>query len=91
MEKELEKKTRINLAAMKGHKIEKSLSKVFESYGISLNGRQGKLHLKNDLHMDEVFINGLIFELEYVSKKNLDKDFTEFELRPFNLIEEFAS
>lgn len=76
---------------MRGVNVAKKLYKVFESYGINLNGRQGKLHLKNDLHMDEVFINGLIFELEYVTKKNLEKDFAELELRPVNLIEEFAS
>lgn len=76
---------------MKGMNILKKLLKVFESYGIRLNGNQGNLHLKNDLHMDEVFINGLIFELEYVSKKNLDKDFRELELRPARLIEEFVS
>lgn len=76
---------------MKGIVIAKKLNKVFESYGIRLNGKQRNLHLKNDLHMDEVFINGLIFELEYVSKKYLDKDFAELELRPANLIEEFVS
>ena len=76
---------------VKGHKIAKNLSKVFESYGINLKGRQGKLHLKNDLHMDEVFINGLNFELEYASNKYLDKEFKELELRPVSLIEEFAS
>jgi acyl carrier protein len=68
----------------------KKLFRVFEAYGIDLNGKQGKLHLKNDLHMDEVFINGLIFELEYVSKKNLEKDFADFELRPSSLMEEFV-
>lgn len=76
---------------MKGLTITKKLSKVFESYGIRLNGKQGNLHLKNDLHMDEVFINGLIFELEYATQKNLEKDFAELELRPARLIEEFAS
>lgn len=76
---------------IKGMNVAKKLSKVFESYGINLNGRQGNLHLKNDLHMDEVFINGLIFELEYVSKKNLEKEFGELELRPVRLIEEFVS
>lgn len=76
---------------MNGLSIVKKLRKVFESYGIRLNGKQGNLHLKNDLHMDEVFINGLIFELEYVSKKNLEKDFAELELRPVRLLEEFVS
>lgn len=76
---------------MKGINLVKKLLGVFESYGIGLNGKERNLHLKNDLHMDEVFINGLIFELEYVSKKNLDKDFRELELRPARLIEEFVS
>ena len=76
---------------MKGINISRKLVRVFESYGINLKGNQGNMHLKNDLHMDEIFINGLIFELEYVSKKNLDKEFKEFELRPIRLIEEFSS
>lgn len=75
---------------MRGLTIIKKLSKVFESYGIRLGGKQGELHLKNDLHMDEVFINGLIFELEFATKKNLDKDFKEFELRPIRLMQEFV-
>lgn len=76
---------------MKGLSIVKKLIKVFDSYGIRLNGKQGNLHLKNDLHMDEVFINGLIFELEYASKKNLDKEFDQLELRPVRLLAEFVS
>ncbi len=76
---------------MRGVNIAKKLYKVFESYGINLNGRQGNLHLKNDLHMDEVFINGLIFELEYASQKNLDKEFGDLELRPARLMAEFVS
>ncbi|GMQ30771.1 acyl carrier protein [Algoriphagus confluentis] len=75
---------------MKGLTIVKKLRKVFDAYGIRLNGEQGNLHLKNDLHMDEVFINGLIFELEFASKKNLDKDLKEFELRPIRLMQEFV-
>lgn len=75
----------------KGISIAKKLTKVFESYGIRLNKKEKNLHLKNDLNMDEVYINGLIFELEYVSKKYLEKDFTELELRPANLIDEFVS
>jgi hypothetical protein len=76
---------------MRGSNITKKLYKVFESYGIIWNGKQGKLHLKNDLHMDEVFINGLIFELELASEKNLEKDFGDLDLRPATLIAEFVS
>jgi acyl carrier protein len=84
-------KTKKLLSGMNGITVAKKLNKVFKSYGILLNGKQRNLHLKNDLHMDEIFIKGLIFELEFVSKKYLDKDFAEFELRPANLIEEFIS
>lgn len=69
--------------------IGKKLNKVFQAYGIQLRGRRGNLHLKNDLHMDDVFIKGLIFELEYATDKYLEKDFSEFELRPVRLIQEF--
>ena len=88
---EIEWKKVIKIVKMRRLTIIKKLSMVFESYGIRINGNQGNLHLKNDLKMDEVFINGLIFELELASKKNLDKDFKEFELRPIRLINEFIS
>ncbi len=38
---------------------------VFHSYGISLTGHGKNAHLVEQLHMDPVFVNGLIFELEY--------------------------
>ena len=82
-------KTNINSIAIT--RLSKKLIKVFDSYGISLKTKDRNLHLKNDLQMDEVFINGLIFELELASNKHLDKDFHELELRPAQLIREFAS
>jgi acyl carrier protein len=38
---------------------------VFHSYGISLTGHRKNAHLIQQLNMDPVFVNGLIFELEY--------------------------
>jgi acyl carrier protein len=69
--------------------IGRKINKVFQSYGIQLQGWRGNLHLKNDLHMDDVFIKGLIFELEYATDKYLEKDLSDFELRPIRLVEEF--
>ena len=37
---------------------------VFHSYGISLMGKGKLLNLYKDLNMDQVYIRGLIFELE---------------------------
>ncbi len=68
----------------------RKLVKVFDSYGIDLKPRQRNLHLKNDLHMDDVVIHGLIFELELASGNLLEKDYRDLELRPARLIEEFA-
>jgi hypothetical protein len=38
---------------------------VFHSYGINLTGQRKNAHLIQQLNMDQVFVNGLIFELEY--------------------------
>lgn len=38
---------------------------VFHSYGIDLTGQRKNVHLIQQLNMDPVFVNGLIFELEY--------------------------
>lgn len=38
---------------------------VFHSYGITLAGQRKNDHFIQKLNMDPVFINGLIFELEY--------------------------
>ena len=43
----------------------KKAIEVFHSYGITLIGQQKNADFVQQLHMDPVFINGLIFELEY--------------------------
>jgi acyl carrier protein len=45
-------------------KLKKAVE-VFHSYGISLSGQRKNDHFIQKLNMDPVFINGLIFELEY--------------------------
>ncbi|EAZ82694.1 hypothetical protein [Algoriphagus machipongonensis] len=43
----------------------KKAVEVFHSYGIYLNGKHKNAHFIQQLHMDPIFVNGLIFELEY--------------------------
>ncbi|MBC6367843.1 acyl carrier protein [Algoriphagus sp. AK58] len=43
----------------------KKAVEVFHSYGISLAGQRKNDHFIQQLHMDPIFVNGLIFELEY--------------------------
>jgi len=43
----------------------KKAVEVFHSYGINLSGQQKNAHFVQQLQMDPIFINGLIFELEF--------------------------
>jgi acyl carrier protein len=43
----------------------KKAVEVFHSYGITLAGKRKHDHFIKQLNMDPVFVNGLIFELEY--------------------------
>jgi len=45
-------------------KIKKAI-KVFNMYGITLTGQRKNDHFVKQLNMDPVFVNGLIFELEF--------------------------
>ncbi len=45
-------------------KLKKAV-KVFHTYGITLVGPRKNDHFIKNLNMDPIFINGLIFELEY--------------------------
>lgn len=47
---------------------------VFRSYGIPLTGKKKSANFYNDLRMDKIFVSGLIFELEYELKKELEDD-----------------
>ena len=46
----------------------KKAVEVFHTYGITLAGPRKNDHFIKNLNMDPVFINGLIFELEYQLK-----------------------
>ncbi|MGY6560301.1 MAG: acyl carrier protein [Nitritalea sp.] len=45
--------------------------RVFSQYGIPLNGEKKYLNLYHDLRMDDIYVNGLIYELELKLQKEL--------------------
>ncbi|MBD3628321.1 MULTISPECIES: acyl carrier protein [Cyclobacterium] len=47
---------------------------VFQSYGIPLTGKKKAANFYNDLRMDKIFVAGLIFELEYELKRELEEE-----------------
>ncbi|NVJ85511.1 MAG: acyl carrier protein [Algoriphagus sp.] len=52
----------------------KKAVEVFHSYGISLSGSRKNDHFIEKLKMDPVFVNGLIFELEYHLQQQLQEE-----------------
>jgi hypothetical protein len=63
----------------------KKAVEVFHSYGINLAGQRKDAHLIQHLNMDPIFINGLIFELEYqlqviIQEEKLKQAFTPREI-----------
>ncbi|MFD2202894.1 acyl carrier protein [Shivajiella indica] len=47
---------------------------VFNSYGIPLTGKRKNANFYNELKMDSIYVDGLIFELEYQLNKELAAD-----------------
>lgn len=57
--------------------IIKKIIRVFRKYGIVIIGKRKFDDFYNDLHMDKIFVNGLIFEVEYALRKEIsDENFS---------------
>lgn len=65
----------------------KKAAEVFHSYGIELAGSRKNAHLVLHLHMDPIFINGLIFELEYQLQVIIQEEKLKTAFTPRELIE----
>ncbi|WP_192350131.1 acyl carrier protein [Algoriphagus sp. Y33] len=50
----------------------RKITQIFGEYGIVLTGARKHDHFIFDLRMDKIFLNGLIFELEYALNKELE-------------------
>ena len=65
----------------------KKAVKVFHSYGITLAGPRKNDHFIHQLNMDPVFVNGLIFELEYNLQVFLQVEYLRNACTPKEVIE----
>ncbi len=60
---------------------------IFRSYGIPLTGKRKSASFYQELHMDKAFVLGLVFELEYELKKELEDEKALQVQTPSQLIE----
>ncbi len=69
----------------------KKAVEVFHSYGISLVGPKKNDHFVNTMKMDPVFVNGLIFELEYNLQVTIQDELLGKACTPKEVIQLFFS
>lgn len=67
-------------------KIKKAIQ-VFNTYGIALTGQRKNDHFVKQLNMDPVFINGLIFELEFYLQVFIQEEKIQGACTPRQLID----
>lgn len=65
----------------------KRLIQLFDSYGIELTGKKKLRNFQEQLQMDEIFVHGLIFEVECLLQKEIDCDWNELNC-PRDVIEQ---
>ena len=54
--------------------ILKKIIHVFRKYGIVIIGKRKFDDFYHDLHMDKIFVNGLIFEVEFALRKDISEE-----------------
>ena len=64
---------------------------VFKTYGIPLTGKKKNAHFYHELHMDKIFVDGLIYELENELEKVLEDETVTRIKRPSEVLEELLS
>jgi hypothetical protein len=52
----------------------RKIIEVFRLYGINLAGKRKFDHFYHDLKMDQVFVNGLLFDLELATQRQLNDE-----------------
>lgn len=69
----------------------KTIINVFQHYGIALTGKRKFANFYSGLRMERVFVEGLIFELEYSLKTDLEESQVKVVQTPEQLINYFIS
>jgi acyl carrier protein len=72
---------------MKNNDDFRKIAKVFQQYGIDVTGKGKYASFETDLRMDKVFVSGLIFELEYQLRRELEDEKVAHIQDPAQIIE----
>lgn len=67
----------------------KKILGVLNKYGIQITGKRKYDHFYEDLNIDKVFVDGLIYEVEYELKKELGDEHIQSVESPFSLVKIF--
>lgn len=67
----------------------KKILGVLNKYGIQTTGSKKYDHFYKDLNIDKVFVDGLIYEVEYELKKELGDEHIQAVESPFSLVKIF--
>jgi len=60
------------MTKMRNYQQLRKITDVFRGYGIALTGKRKYDHFILDLQMDKIFVQGLVFELEYALEKEIE-------------------
>lgn len=67
----------------------KKILGIFNKYGIQIMGKRKYDHFYKDLNIDKVFVDGLIFEVEYALEKELGDEYIQAVESPISLVKIF--
>ncbi|MBK6265511.1 acyl carrier protein [Marivirga sp. S37H4] len=72
---------------MKKYILLRKIVRIFHLYGISLLGNRKHVNLYHDLKMEQLFVMGLIFELELACQKDMQDAHAFAVQTPIQIIE----
>ena len=67
----------------------KTILDILKKYGIQVMGKRKYDHFYHDLNIDKVFVDGLIFEVEYALEKELGDEYIQAVESPISLVRIF--
>ncbi|PSL07976.1 acyl carrier protein [Cecembia rubra] len=76
---------------MKNFEKKKKAIEVFQTYGIPLTGKKKTADFFQELNMDKVFVDGLIYELEIKLQKEIELEKITALRNPSMVLEELLA
>lgn len=76
---------------MKNFEKKKKAIEVFQTYGIALTGKKKTADFFQELNMDKVFVDGLIYELELKLQREIESEKITALRNPSMVLEELLT